>query len=71
MSSWNKAVFSSHVQSVGYDDKTGEMTVTYQNGQTYAYQGVAEETAAALANAPSVGQMLNAEIKGQYKFRKV
>ena len=69
--SWNKAVFSSMVTNVGYDDETKEMTVTFTNGKTAAYKGVPEEKALELSTAPSVGSMLNAEIKGQYSFRYV
>jgi hypothetical protein len=67
--SWTKNVFSSHVQSVGYDDETNELIVVWQNGRTSAYAGVDEGTALALANAPSVGTMLHQEIKNSYPHR--
>jgi len=69
--SWSREVFSSNVQTVAYDSDTFELVVTFQNGSSYAYSGVDEGTAIALSKAPSVGGMLNAEIKGRYPHRKL
>lgn len=71
MSTWNKSVFSSMVQSVGWNEETSEMEVEFRNGKVAAYKDVPEDVAVRLSNAPSVGQMLNMEIKGQYSFRYV
>lgn len=68
---WERNVFSSNVQAVGYNEETEELLVTWKNGKVSAYQGVSEETADALSKAPSVGVMLNMEIKGQYAHRYV
>lgn len=67
--SWNQSVFSSNVESVGYDTNTNEMTVQWKNGKTSAYAGVPEEVALQVANAPSVGSMINSDIKGTYDHR--
>jgi hypothetical protein len=56
---------------VAYDDEAKELTVTWKNGRKTAYQNVPEELALQLANAPSVGQMINTEIKPFYSFRNV
>lgn len=68
---WERNVFSSNVQAVGYDDESEELLVTWKNGKVSAYQGVPEETADTLAKAPSVGTMLNMDIKGRYPHRYV
>jgi hypothetical protein len=68
---WNQSVFSSNVESVGYNDSTGEMEVTWKSGKVSAYQGVTEEMALQIANAPSVGQAINFMIKNQYSHRYV
>lgn len=68
--SWTKSVYSSMVQEIGWTDD-GVMTIKYNNGQTYAYDGVDEGTALEGSKAPSVGQWVNTEIKGKYDFRKV
>ena len=62
--SWSQFVLSSVVSEVGYDSDTGELLVTWsKSGKVSAYQGVPEDVAQRLANAPSVGQMINDEIK--------
>lgn len=69
--SWNKSVFSSNVVSVGWDSETSDLLVEWKSGKRSAYAGVTEETALALSTAPSVGQMLNMEIKPNYPHRYV
>jgi hypothetical protein len=65
--SWSQFVFSSVVSEVGYDSDTGELLITWsRSGKVSAYQGVPEDVAQRLANAPSVGQMINDEIKPYY-----
>lgn len=71
MSTWSKHVYSSNVSEVGYDDESHDLIVIFNNGTRYAYEGVPEELAHQLSLAPSVGSMLNTEIKGYYKFRKL
>jgi hypothetical protein len=62
--SWSQSVYSSVVSEVGYDSDSGELLVTWsKSGKVSAYQGVPEDVAQRLANAPSVGQMINDEIK--------
>lgn len=67
--SWTKSVYSSHVDQVGYDSDKQELTVTWKNGRVSAYEGVDEQTAHQLANAPSVGQMIHSEIKPNYRHK--
>ena len=69
--SWEKNVFSSHVDRVGYDSDKNELLIYWQNGRVSAYEGVDEQTAHQLANAPSVGQMLHGEIKPNYRHRYI
>jgi hypothetical protein len=69
--SWEKSVFSSNVQSIGYDDQTQDLIVTWKNGKRSAYAGVPEELADELSRAPSVGTMLNSDIKPNYEHRYV
>lgn len=68
---WEKPVFSSNVQTVGYDEDNHSLIVTWKNGRKSAYEGVPEEVAVQLSNAPSVGQMINSEIKPNYPHRYV
>jgi hypothetical protein len=66
---WEAQVFSSVVQSVGYDADSGELVVTWKNGRRSAYAGVPEDVALDLSKAGSVGQMLNSDIKLNYQHR--
>lgn len=68
---WMRPVYSTMVSEVGYDADTNELLVVFRNGRMCAYEGVTEEKALDLANAPSVGNMLNSEIKGRFSFRYV
>lgn len=69
--SWSKSVYSSHIDSIGYDSDKNELIVTWTNGRISAYEGVDEEAALQVANAPSVGQMLHSEIKPNHRHRYV
>ena len=67
---WEKNVYSSMVSSVGYDRETKELYVTWVRGKRSIYgPGVPEELATDLANAASVGAMVNAEIKPYFQHR--
>lgn len=64
---WSKNVFSTMVSAVGYDEEKSELYVTWaKSGKTSVYAGVPEGVALDLSNAPSVGQMVNMEIKPYY-----
>jgi hypothetical protein len=67
--SWSRSVFSTMVQEIAYDDSTQEMAVTWNNGRTSIYSDVPEDVALGVANAPSVGQAMNSEIKPNYDHR--
>ena len=66
---WTKSVYSSNVQEVGYDPETKELYITWTRGKQSIYSGVPEELAVDLSNAPSVGSMLNSEVKPFYAHR--
>mgnify|MGYP001614676642 CR=1 FL=1 len=66
---WSKPVYSSNVQEIGYDEEKQELYVTWTRGKRSVYSGVPAELAADLVHAPSVGTMLNSEIKPYYAHR--
>lgn len=70
--SWEKPVYSEMVSAVGYEEEGSTLIITWKkSGRKSAYSGVPEEVAVDLSNAPSVGQMLNSEIKSNYPHRYV
>lgn len=66
---WSKDVYSSNVSTVGYDEETKELIITWTRGKRSIYSGVPAELADQVANAASVGSMLNAEVKPYYNHR--
>ena len=70
MPDWQQQVFSSNVTEIGYRDEAKEMTVRWaKSGRLSVYSGVPEELALQVANAPSVGSILNSDIKPYYGHR--
>lgn len=66
--SWKQEVYSERALSVAYNDESKEMTVTWKNGKSTVYFDVSEDVALQLANAPSVGGMINSDITPKYRF---
>jgi len=71
MASWSQDVFSTMASSISYDSDSGTMIVTYNTGRSYAYANVPEDVATEAANASSVGDYINENIKGRYSFRRL
>lgn len=69
MATWTRNVFSTMVSEVGWDSETSDLIITWNNGKKSAYAGVPEDVANDLANAPSVGAMMNSQIKPYYQHR--
>jgi len=68
---WEKSVYSTMVQSIGYDADREAMVVTWSNGSQGEYSGVPEDVAVSCSNAASVGQFINSEIKPIYAYRRI
>jgi len=66
---WEKEVYSTNVQAIGYDEETQDLYVIWLKGKRSIYSGVPEDVAVQLANAPSVGAMMNSDIKNRYPHR--
>lgn len=66
---WEKSVYSSNVNTVGYDVESKELFISWSKGKRSVYTGVPEELALQLTTTNSVGTMLNQEIKPYYGHR--
>ncbi|MDE2099020.1 MAG: KTSC domain-containing protein [Patescibacteria group bacterium] len=66
---WSRNVYSSNVSEIAYDPDTHELFITWTRGKRSIYSNVPEELAEQLVNAPSIGSMINTEIKGYYAHR--
>ena len=72
MAAWSRPVSSSMVSEVAYDVDSQELIVTWaKGGKRSAYAGVPEGLADELSRAPSVGSMINSDIKPFYPHRYV
>ena len=68
--SWMRSVYSDMVAEVGWSDDGQEVLIKWKkSGRVSAYAGASEDVAEACANAPSVGQFVNSEIKPFYQHR--
>ena len=56
-------VQSSNIEGVWYSARKGLLLVAFNNGKTYSYSGVTQDTHDAFMQSPSKGQFLNSQIK--------
>jgi len=64
-------VKSSNIASIGYDENTNTLRVSFLNGSLYDYHSVPESLYNGLMNAASHGGYLDAYIKkGGYQYTK-
>ena len=68
---WEKEVYSEMVAIVGYDTDMQALLITWASGTKGLYANVPEDIAYKLSNAPSVGHMINEEIKPFYSYRRL
>jgi len=69
-----KAVESSNIVAIGYDEEEKKLRVTFKSGATYDYLNVEPETHAAVIGADSVGKAFHRLIRAQpttYPYLKV
>jgi hypothetical protein len=59
------------VQSIAYDSDTQKMIIQFNRGPPYEYSGVPEDVATDAANAASVGEYVNENIKGRFSYRRL
>ncbi len=64
------SVSSSMIRSVEYDDTNKELTVTFNNGSSYAYFDVPAKVVKQLVAADSVGRYFIANVKNTYNWGK-
>lgn len=62
-------VKSSHIVDIEYNGKN--LFVTFNNGSRYEYYDVPEQVANPIIKSPSKGKYMWANIRDQYKYRKM
>lgn len=66
-----KAVTSSNIASIGYDEDSQTLEVQFLDGSIYQYFDLPSHLNEGLMNASSHGQYLAQNIKGVYRYSKV
>ena len=66
-----KAVISSNLQSIGYDETSRVLEIEFKNNTVYQYFGVPAGEHRGLMSADSHGKYLHAHIKDFYQYEKV
>jgi hypothetical protein len=66
-----ESVSSTNISEIGYDEERRILEVLFSNGGVYQYFDVPPHIYAELRQASSVGQYLNANIKGNSRYARV
>jgi hypothetical protein len=66
-----QSVTSSNISEIGYDEPHRILEVLFHNGSTYQYFDVPPHIYNELMQAGSIGQYLNGNIKGSYRYARV
>ena len=62
---------SSVVRAFSYDASRHELSIVFQSGRRYVYQGVPEETYRAMTAAFAKGEFFNTETRGRFRYVRV
>jgi hypothetical protein len=66
-----KRISSSKIRGVGYDPKSHELEIEFNDGRVMAYSGVSSEIHRQLLAAPSPGSFFEDKIEEDYTGRRV
>jgi hypothetical protein len=62
---------STAIRSIGYDDTSHRLKVTFVTGRVYVYDKVPRPVYEAFRTAPSRGRFFNFEIRDRYRFHEI
>jgi hypothetical protein len=66
-----EAVSSSNIAEIGYDEDRRVLEVLFHSGSVYQYFDVSPQIFGELRQASSIGQYVNSNIKGVYRYARV
>jgi hypothetical protein len=61
---------SEPVESIGYDEPSEEVWVTFRSGSTYVYSGVPAAVFELFRTSDSKGSFVHHELRGVYPYRR-
>jgi hypothetical protein len=62
---------SSNVARISYDELSSTLEVEFNNGSIYQYYDVGMEVWQDFKSAPSKGQFIHQNLKGQFRYARV
>ncbi|QMU98282.1 KTSC domain-containing protein [Microbacterium esteraromaticum] len=65
-----RAVTSSAIASVGYEESTAELEIEFVSGEVYRYFAVPRSVHTDLLSAPSIGRYFQRHIRDRYPTRQ-
>lgn len=66
-----ESVSSSNLASIGYDSENEILEIEFNHGGVYQYSDVPESEYVALMNADSHGKYFSANIRNDFKYKKL
>ena len=67
---WIETPESSNIARIAYDEVTRVLKVEFRNGGLYDYFDIPDIVFDGMRNAPSKGQYLAQQIKGNYRYAR-
>lgn len=64
-------VDSTSIAAIGYDEDSQTLQVEFVRGASYQYFDVPLQIFEGMRDAPSVGQYLNQQVRGVYRYSRV
>jgi hypothetical protein len=64
-------VTSTNIVEIGYDPPSLTLEVVFRNGGIYQYFDIPKQEYESLLGAASIGEYLNRNIKGRYRYARV
>jgi hypothetical protein len=64
-------VSSTNIAELGYDEQSSTLEVMFRNGGIYQYFDIPKQEYESLINAASIGEYLNNNVKGRYRYARV
>jgi hypothetical protein len=66
-----ESVSSTNIAEIGYDPPSLTLEVMFRNGGVYQYFDIPKQEYESLLGAASIGEYLNRNIKGRYRYARV
>lgn len=64
-------VDSTSISAIGYDEDSETLQIEFKHGSSYQYFDVPAQLYDGLIQASSIGQFLNSQVKGHYRYSRI